>query len=90
MSEKKVKIVYFHGDEKWFHSIAVRRKGKICPSLGASPVYHRAHNKDNIDKLLVICVMAIVPHDNGLWKGGRTHKLSMARCSGMVMAKKDT
>ena len=87
---KKVKIVYFHVDEKWFASIAVRMNGKICPSLGACPVYHRIHHKNNIDKLLLICVMAIVPHDNDLRKGGRTYKLSMARCGGMVTAKKDT
>ena len=82
--------MYFHVDEKWFHSIAIRKNGKICPSLGASPVFHRVHHKNNIEKLLLICAMAIVPRDNDLRKGGRTHKLSMARCGGMVEATKDT
>ena len=36
---KKVKIVYLHGDEKWFASIAVWMNGKICQSLSRSLPY---------------------------------------------------
>ena len=86
----KVKILLFHVDEKWFQSLVLRMNGKICPSYGACPVFNRIHHKNNIDKLLLICAMAIVPHGNNLRKGGKTYKLSMARCGGMVEAKKDT
>ena len=71
-------------------ALVLRMYGKICPSLCAMPVFNCIHHKNNIDKLLLICAMAIVPHGNNLRKGGKTYKLSMARCGGMVKTTKDT
>ena len=44
---------------------------KVVPLFGVSPVFHRIHHKDNMDKLLAICAIGIAPTDNDLRKGGR-------------------
>ena len=42
-----------------------------CSTIGVSPVFHRIHHKDNMDKLFAICAIGIAPTDNDLRKGGR-------------------
>ena len=73
---QKVQIILFHADEKWFCALVIRMYGKICPGFGVQQVFNRIHHKGSIGKLLVICALAIIPHNNDLRQGGGSKEVN--------------
>ena len=90
MVAKEVQLLYTNIDEKWFYSLVIRLHNKVVPLFGVSPVFHRIHHKDNMDKLLAICAIGIAPIDNDLRKGGRGLKICITRSGGNVAASKNS
>ncbi len=58
--------------------------------MGVQGVWNRVYHKNSINKILVICAMAFLPHNNDLRKGGTAKKLTITQAGGMVKASKDS
>ena len=86
----KVQVLNFHVDEKWFVSLLFQMYNKVAPDFGCSPVHHRIHHKNSIEKVLTICAIGIVPFNNDIHNGGMAEKICITRCGGLVKASKDS
>lgn len=85
--EKDCQMILVQMNEKWFYAIVVRRKNKLVPFLGITPINHPVRHKCHIGKELVICSTAFKPTNNDMEKGDIAHKVSFERVGRMGTAK---
>ena len=86
----KIKVLYSQMDEKWFYALVLRSNLKSICSLGVEPVAQHTHHKSHMHKLMAIVVLAFIPKENNIAKGGKAFKVSMERAGRMVEAQKDS
>ena len=57
---KKVQVVLFHIDERWFYSLVIQKNNKCVPAFGVQGVWNRVHHKNAINKTLAICAISSI------------------------------
>ena len=72
-------------------SLVKRMHNKIAPKFGCCHlVLNQIHHKNSVEKLLVICAIAIVPFENDIRFSDTMEKIYLTCFGGMVTATNDS
>ena len=63
---KRIQVLLFHCDEKWFMSLVKRMHSEVAPDVGVTLIVSHISHKNVAKKLLVIVIFEVIPFKNDL------------------------